>query len=52
MLTSVKIEVRECHQPGDWAVPELPPDVVNVWVRSLHVPASVERAYYELLHVE
>jgi 4'-phosphopantetheinyl transferase len=52
MLTSVKIEMRECCQPGDGAIPELPPDVVNVCVRSLHVPASVERACYELLSAE
>jgi 4'-phosphopantetheinyl transferase len=52
MLTSVKIEVRECCQPGDYAVRELPPGVVNVWVRSLDVPASVERACCELLSAE
>ena len=52
MLRSVKIEARECGEPGDCAVPELPPGVVNVWVRSLDVPASVERACYELLSAE
>jgi 4'-phosphopantetheinyl transferase len=52
MLTGVKIEVRECGQPGDCAVPELPPDVLNVWVRSLQVPPLVEKACYELLSAE
>lgn len=52
MHTSLKIEVRECGEPGDCAVPELPHGVVNVWVRSLHVPAFVERACYELLSAE
>jgi 4'-phosphopantetheinyl transferase len=52
MLTSVKIEVRECRPPDDCAVPELPSDVVNVWARSLDVPASVEKACCELLSME
>lgn len=52
MVTTVKVEVRECDETGGCAVPELQPDVVNVWVRSLQVPSFVEKACYELLSGE
>lgn len=52
MLTTIKVEPRDCGDPGDWAVPELQPDVANVWILSLQAPPSVERACYELLSPE
>jgi len=52
MLATVKVEVRECGEPAEGAVPVLQPDVVNVWIRSLQVPPFVDRACYELLSAE
>jgi 4'-phosphopantetheinyl transferase len=53
MLTTVKVEIRECcEQVQECVVPDLPPDVVHIWNRSLQVSAPVEQACYELLSSE
>lgn len=53
MRTSVKIEVRECPNPGsDYIVPELQFDVVHIWSRTLEVPGQVHDACLELLSAE
>ncbi len=52
MLTTLKVELRECGELGHDDVPELRPDIVNAWSRSLQVAPFVERACYELLSAE
>jgi 4'-phosphopantetheinyl transferase len=53
MLTTVKIEILECcEQVQDCVIPDLPPDVVHIWTRSLQVSAPLEQACYDLLSSE
>lgn len=53
MSPSIKVEPRECTDaPEKCTVPDLPPDVVQVWIRRLEVPHAVELAHYELLSRE
>jgi 4'-phosphopantetheinyl transferase len=53
MSAGVKIEVRECSESAEnWAIPDLQPDIVNVWVRTLQVPSAIESTCYEVLTSE
>ena len=53
MFTGVKVEVRRCGDLADNSViPDLRPDVVEVWICSLEVSPPTERMCYELLSLE
>jgi 4'-phosphopantetheinyl transferase len=53
MSAGVKIEVLECSESAEnWAIPDLQPDIVNVWIRALRVPSAAERTCYEVLSSE
>jgi 4'-phosphopantetheinyl transferase len=53
MSAGVKIEVRECCESAEHCViPDLQPDTVNVWTRTLRVSSAIERACYEVLTSE
>jgi 4'-phosphopantetheinyl transferase len=53
MSHDIRVELREClDAPEKCTVPDLPPDVVHVWIRPLQVPLAVELAHYELLSPE
>ncbi|HEY3973267.1 MAG TPA: 4'-phosphopantetheinyl transferase superfamily protein [Candidatus Sulfotelmatobacter sp.] len=52
MKVSIRVNVGDCGEPGDYVVPELESDVVQVWTRSLQVAPHLELACYELLSSE
>ena len=53
MFADTKIEVRECDEwPEHCVIPDLQPDIVNVWIRTLQVSSATEGACYELLTSE
>lgn len=53
MACSVKIEVRECSDAMmDCIVPQLQPDVVQIWIQRLQMPSPIEPACYEMLSDE
>lgn len=53
MSAGVKVELRECGEPAEiCAVPDLQPDIVTVWIRTLEVSPALERSCYELLSSE
>jgi 4'-phosphopantetheinyl transferase len=53
MSHSIKVGLRACSDaPERCSVPDLPQDVVHVWIRPLQVPPAVELAHYELLSPE
>lgn len=53
MPGGLKIELRECSgSPENCAIPDLQPDVVNVWIRSLQVSSTIESTCYEALTLE
>jgi|HubBroStandDraft_5_1064220.scaffolds.fasta_scaffold59391_1 4'-phosphopantetheinyl transferase len=52
MGTSVKVEVRECLNPGSDCVPELQSGVAHIWSRALEVPTELQEACFELLSPE
>jgi 4'-phosphopantetheinyl transferase len=52
-FTGIKVEVRRCSDLADNSViPDLRPDVVDVWICSLEVSPPIERICYELLSLE
>jgi 4'-phosphopantetheinyl transferase len=53
MGTSIKVELRECRNPGRvCVVPDLQSDVAHIWTRPLEVPAQLQEACFELLSIE
>jgi len=53
MSCNLKVEVRECGDDAqDCVVPELPPDVVQVWTQVLRVPSPIEQSCYDILSAE
>jgi 4'-phosphopantetheinyl transferase len=53
MCTSLKVEIRDyCGPAEDCVVPDLQPDVVNVWTRSLRISTPAEARCYELLSTD
>ena len=53
MSAGVKIEVRECSERAEnCLIPDLQPDIVNVWIRTLQASSAIERACYEVLTSE
>lgn len=50
MSAGVKIEVRQYRESGEnCVIPDLQPDIVNVWIRTLQVSSATESACYEVL---
>ncbi len=53
MSAGVKIEVRECGEPAEnCVIPDLQPDIVNVWIRTLQVSSAIESTCFEVLTSE
>jgi 4'-phosphopantetheinyl transferase len=53
MSAGVKIEMRECSESEEnRVIPDLQPDIVNVWVRTLQASSAIESACYEVLTSE
>jgi 4'-phosphopantetheinyl transferase len=53
MSHGIEVEVRQCCDPAEsFAVPELPVDTVQVWIRPLNMPPPLVQACYRLLSQE
>ena len=53
MSAGIKIEVRECSESAESSIiPDLQPDIANVWIRTLQVSSAIESACYEVLTSE